>query len=45
MLLLLANLRLNAQQFLYVMTHFMGNDVPLGKVAIGAQFIFHLIVE
>jgi hypothetical protein len=45
MLLLLADLRLNAQQFLYVMTHFMSNDVPLGKVAVGAQFIFHLIVE
>ncbi len=31
MLLLLADLRLNAQQFLYVMTHFMSNDVPRAK--------------
>ena len=45
MLLLLANFRLNAQQFLHVVAHLMSNDVPLSKVAVGAQFIFHLIVE
>ncbi len=42
MLLLLADLRLNAQQFLYVMTHFMSNDVPTGKKSPSAPSLFFI---
>ena len=28
-----------------MMTDFMGDNVPLGKIAIRAKFVFHVIIE